>query len=115
MDHKKCMSVKNNMELNTQYCQKIAGYKTVMDWYVNETSTPRIKDIKIPTLVAFCKDDPVVPLEHIDTNEMVKNPNVIVAEFNNGGHLAMFKGCIGKPKKYYMRVMLEFINAMYDE
>lgn len=71
---------------------KIAGYKTVRDYFVDASVTPRLKNIKIPTLFLSALDDPffgqdVIPIDH--TNE-----NVLIAVTKTGGHLCYFTGLI---------------------
>jgi len=51
----------------------------------------RIPMIKTPTMFLMCKDDPIAGKETIDYDICQKNPQILLAVTENGGHM----GCFG--------------------
>jgi predicted alpha/beta-fold hydrolase len=71
---------------------------------------PRVKDVKVPTLVVHSKDDPVVSFQCCPVSECVANPNFIVNTTRLGGHVCYSQGVTGTDR-WYPKVTHEYLEA----
>ncbi len=112
LDYNAVLNARNNLEFDNLFFSRVQGYKTMDDWYNNESFAERLSEYPIPTLFMFAEDDPVVPIEDVPREKFVANPNIIYTEFKTGGHIAMFTGW--RPRKGYPKPIIEFINAVHS-
>ncbi len=79
---KKVKTVRDYDEL---FQAPISGYKNAEEYYEKCSSNQFIKNIKIPTLIIYSQDDPLVPANTIDKLRI--NKNIIFLKTEYGGHV----------------------------
>ena len=48
--------------------------------YLDQGFIHRIQNVKVPLLVMFTRDDPIIPIESIPVEKFEANPNVFYVE-----------------------------------
>ena len=74
-------------EINANIVCTMFGYKDSFDYYYKSSCTHRIAYIKKPTLFINSFDDPVLPKESIDFDNIRNNRFCILATSQYGGHM----------------------------
>ncbi|MGV8142408.1 MAG: YheT family hydrolase [Candidatus Pacearchaeota archaeon] len=69
------------------YQAPISGYKNAMDYYQKCSASQFIKFIRLPTLVIYSNDDPLVPAVTLDKSDIEKNKNILSLKTHYGGHV----------------------------
>ena len=49
-----------------------------------------LPDVKTPTFVITAKDDPITKIKCVPIDDLKRNPNMLLAIYNNGGHCDFF-------------------------
>ena len=74
----------------------VDGYKDIDDYRKKVSSCNYIKGIKIPTLIYFSLDDPLISTNSIDFEGLKRNPSIIFGHTENGSHLSTFSSLSSK-------------------
>lgn len=67
------------------------GFGTVERYYEAASAGPRLSAITVPTLFAFAKDDPMIPLRTVAPWAAKASPAVRVLYTDRGGHVGWFE------------------------
>ena len=77
-------------DFDNWYTSAVWGFQTVDQFYADTSAHPMISDIRIPTLLIAARDDPMIPVELLETLEPLASITLHVTD--HGGHL----GFIGR-------------------
>ena len=55
------------MELDYVYTRRLAGFKSVTEFYISSSSSNHFKNIKVPTVFINAKDDPIITWPLLET------------------------------------------------
>ena len=58
-----------------------------------------LPDVKTPMFVITAKDDPITKIKCVPIDDLKRNPNMLVAIYNNGGHCDFFQKEIDETTK----------------
>ena len=84
------------------------GFLGADDYWARSSSGPRLKDIRVPTLVLNARNDPFMPESALDAvKDSGKMPANVVLEFPRSGGHAGFPG----RDRWLARRVLEFLSA----
>lgn len=108
------MSVKSIRDFDELVTRRMLGFKNHIEYYEAISSARVLKNINIPLLCMHSKDDPVLHPSSIPIKEGLANDNITMLITNHGGHVSWFEG-VFKPKRWYPKPTVEFLNACYDE
>ena len=68
------------------------GFRDAHDYYARSSSGPRLRDIRVPTLLVHAEDDPMVPGATVKPFFGALPPSVEVAWSDRGGHVGWYAG-----------------------
>lgn len=94
---------------DTVVTARIYGFKDSADYYANAASLPALKDIRVPTLLVYSKDDPIAPPPHFP-DAARNNPNLFFLETAKGGHVGFMDGSPLRPGFWAEREVLAFFD-----
>jgi predicted alpha/beta-fold hydrolase len=63
------------------------GFRNVDDYYSRESVAPRLKDLRVPSLVVSSRHDPLVPVETVRPALESASSALSVAWVETGGHV----------------------------
>ena len=72
-------------DFDETYTAPDGGYESADDYYTRASSLPIVNQIAAPTLIITAKDDPLVPFESFE-HDNLKNPNITLLAPGAGGH-----------------------------
>jgi predicted alpha/beta-fold hydrolase len=84
------------------------GFKNEEEYEKLASGSTYIKNIKVPFLIMFSEDDPIIPHECIDDTGFEENENVVIAKTKSGGHVGFFRGF--KFERWIAEPVVEFIR-----
>jgi predicted alpha/beta-fold hydrolase len=84
------------------------GFKTMEEYENTASGAFYLKNIKVPFLILFAEDDPIIPHYSIDDSGYEENDNIILAKSKSGGHVGFFKGFIFE--RWIYEPILDFIR-----
>jgi predicted alpha/beta-fold hydrolase len=89
-------------------------FSSIEEYYKQASCVFSLDDVKVPVLFLHSMDDPIVPGKHIEYvfQSANKNPNLIFAVTERGGHTAFLKNFVWWKKAWSDDVIEEFLNAM---
>jgi uncharacterized protein len=64
----------------------LTGSKNIDEFFAKSSTTAIIKDVKVPTLFINSRDDPLIEFD-FDKSGFERNPNVLLASTEHGGHV----------------------------
>ena len=99
----------SGMELDDKIQAPLFGFKNSMDYHKKLTCYNRIPNIIVPTLFFNSLDDTVIVKECIDYEIFHKNPNVVLATTERGGHIGYHQNIIFT-KRWIDEPVLLFLN-----
>jgi len=114
LEYDRAMVVKSIVLFDEYITRRIMGFSNSNEYYESISSTKRLKNINIPLLCMQAKDDPILHHSSIPVDECVSNENITLLVTNSGGHVQWFEGFF-KPKRWFPKPTVEFLNACYDE
>jgi predicted alpha/beta-fold hydrolase len=68
------------------------GYASASDYYAKASAGPLLGQIKVPTLIAYTRHDPIVPLETLSGALRGRSSQVSTWELARGGHIGFPEG-----------------------
>ena len=95
---------------------RIAGYKSLNDYFTDADVTHRMKNIRIPTFFLNALDDPFYGPDVIPVSN--SNEKVLIGVTKTGGHLCYFTGFLLPTGQWFVEPMFEYLNYFvqhYDE
>ncbi|PVZ97281.1 hypothetical protein BB558_001162 [Smittium angustum] len=106
------LNMKSGMRDIDDLVATVFGYESRFHYYEEGSSKNFLDKVKVPLLCINSMDDPVCPPECIPKEEFSKNPHLVLALTNYGGHLGFFEGIY--PEIWYKKPIAEFFKAIYD-
>ena len=79
------------IDIDTHLTSKAFGYGDIKTYYDKASCIHRIPSIKTPTMFLMAKDDPIIGEKAICHETCIKNPYVLLATTEKGGHLGYFE------------------------
>jgi predicted alpha/beta-fold hydrolase len=114
LEFDKAMAAKSIVGFDEYITRRILGFSNYSDYYEAISSARVIPNIQVPLLCMHSRDDPVLSEASIPIQESLANENVTMLVTNHGGHVGWFQGFL-KPKRWFPKPTMEFLNACYDE
>lgn len=114
LEYDKAMTVKSIRDFDECITRRITGHSNYTEYYESISSVRVLQNINIPLLCMHSKDDPLLHPSSIPLQESLMNENVTMLVTNHGGHVGWFHGLF-KPKRWFPKPTIEFLNACYDE
>ncbi len=68
------------------------GFKSEEEYEKLASGSTYIRNIRVPFLIMFAVDDPIIPHECIDDSGYEENDNIVIAKTKSGGHVGFFRG-----------------------
>jgi len=104
------------MELDDVYTRRLAGFKTVTEFYIANSSSNHFKNIKVPTVFINARDDPIIPPPLLETirDAALKYENIVFVEQKFGGHLGFYEGGFfhSNPLTWQDRMVVHIADAL---
>ena len=88
------------IHFDDQFTAPAWGYSSATDYYRDASSSPWLREIKIPTLLLVAKDDPVVPFSMFSQTELSSEIELVATA--KGGHLGFLAGRTVDPDRHWM-------------
>lgn len=66
------------------------GFRDVAEYHARASVAPRLKDIRLPTLIIHAADDPIVPARALERAAPSSHVDVVITP--NGGHVGFVEG-----------------------
>lgn len=90
------------------------GYSDTNEFYnkisINEGELERID---IPMLLMNSKDDPIVKINQVPLEEILRNRNLSMLMTEKGAHVCWFSGM--KPRRWYVDAIMEYLKILEME
>jgi predicted alpha/beta-fold hydrolase len=104
-------------ELDDRLTRKFYHLPSVQEYYNVSSSRPHILNITTPTLCLNSLDDPIIDNDSaLPLDEARRNPNIILATTQRGGHCAWSDGLFPDSSKSWLtRVMFEYLTASFTK
>ena len=83
-------TAKSLFKYDGQVRAKILGFKGEHSLYRALSCNAYVPDLYAPTFVITAKDDPITKYKCVPIEDLKRNPNVLVAIYNRGGHCDFF-------------------------
>lgn len=106
MDH-----VRTVREFDEAITAPCCGYLNAADYYERASALRVMNRIAVPALILTSRDDPVVPSESFDAQEITQNRQIRVAMTQHGGHCAFISRFRGVERYWAEARILEFCVA----
>jgi predicted alpha/beta-fold hydrolase len=87
-----------------RYC----GFRDAADYYAQSSAAQVVGKIRRPTLIVAAQDDPVVPFEAFQTQDVLDNPYITLLAPKHGGHCAFISGEPGDERFWCEARIVEF-------
>ena len=73
-----------------------------------------IPKVRIPLFYIYAQDDPVIGHDHIDFDECLENPNILLGITKKGAHVSHIES-IFKPSMWFAKPAIEFLNSYRND
>ncbi|CAG8535134.1 10757_t:CDS:2 [Scutellospora calospora] len=107
------MSSYSLREFDSRLTSKCFGFETVDHYYRDASSYFYITKVRVPLLCLNAEDDPIVPVDCLPFDEIIYNPNCILATTRYGGHLGWFTG-FRSLTRWCIKPLSEFCIAIFE-
>ena len=88
------------IHFDDQFTAPSWGYSSALEYYDDASSSPWLRDIKVPTLLLVAMDDPVVPFSMFSRTELSNEVELVAPQ--KGGHLGFLAGKTSDPDRHWM-------------
>lgn len=78
--------VRSLREFDDQFTAPHSGYQGAADYYFRASALRVVAEIRVPTLILYAEDDPLVPASTFAHPEVTGNPNIEIHGVKNGSH-----------------------------
>lgn len=114
-DETKLAGVWTIREFDDVYTSRHMGFRDVTDYYARASAIKFVKDIQVPALIISAKDDPFIPFVSFESREVKENPNVILLDTANGGHVGFITGDKDPTNRFwYEKKIVEFVSLLRE-
>jgi len=114
LEYEKAMAVKSMVDFDEYITRRITGHSHFNDYYDSISSVNTLQNVSVPLLCMHSKDDPFLNPSSIPVEKSLQNKNITMLVTNQGGHVMWFQGLL-RPKRWFPKPTLEFLNACYDD
>jgi predicted alpha/beta-fold hydrolase len=83
-----------------KFTAPIWGFRGAKEYYEKASSGPLLKNVRVPSIMLWAHDDPVVPYDSCDRFDLSSSIEVISTR--RGGHLGFIGRKVRDPDKYWM-------------
>jgi predicted alpha/beta-fold hydrolase len=93
------------------------GYASAADYYAKASAGPILGQIEVPTLIAYARQDPMVPLETLTDALRGRSQRVATWEIPRGGHIGFPEGqpLDGRPAAGRPSVDAQLVDWLLDD
>merc|ERR1719348_1137697 len=106
-------------ELDDVYTRKLAGFKSLPEFYHAMSCRPHLQNIKVPMVFINAVDDPIVPppLLEVVRDAALRHDKMIYVEQKFGGHLGFYEGGLfySNPLTWMDRMIVHISHALVSE
>ena len=88
------------LHFDDQFTAPSWGYSGALDYYRDASSSPWLREIRVPTLMLVAKDDPVIPFSMFSQTELSSEIELVAT--TKGGHLGFLAGKTLDPDRHWM-------------
>ncbi|KAK4058606.1 hypothetical protein OIO90_000050 [Microbotryomycetes sp. JL221] len=100
-------------EFDSLVTAPLGGFPTAAAYYRWASATNTIENVSVPLLSISALDDPVVSSSTVPSSAAAKNPNLVFALTQHGGHLGWFEN-FWRPRRWISKPVLEFLKALHE-
>ena len=79
-------AVRTLREFDDRFTAPHSGYEGAADYYYRASALRVVAEIRVPTLMIYAEDDPLIPTSIYDHAEVVNNPNIERLAAPHGSH-----------------------------
>jgi len=100
-----------------RYIAPAFGFADAADYYTRASSLPRLKHIRIPTLIIHAQDDPFIPFEPLRDPAVSGNEQILLLAPERGGHMGFIsdKQAAGDEDRFWAESrLIDFCRAISD-
>lgn len=102
--------VRTLREFDDRFTAPLSGYAGATDYYFRASALRVVADIRVPTLVLYSKDDPLVPTSTFEHAEVTNNPNIELLSATHGSHCSFISN--DPAERYWAEArIVEFCTA----
>src|SRR6266849_8725300 len=102
-------------QFDNRYIAPMFGFESADDYYVEASSLPVIRSIRIPTLMIHSQDDPFIPFAPLRDPSIAANPYVLLIAPEHGGHVAFMSANSRNEDRFWAENRLvEFCEAIAE-
>ncbi|MDA2938898.1 alpha/beta fold hydrolase, partial [Acidobacteria bacterium AH-259-A15] len=91
VDVEAILRIKTIREFDQLFTAPLGGFHDAFDYYEKVSALPRLKDIRVPTLVLHARDDPLLPWQPFVLPEVCSNPSLLINLTGRGGHMGFLE------------------------
>ena len=92
LDVERLRQVRTIREFDEAFTVPLSGYQDVFEYYSESSAVSRLGQIRVPTLLVHSRDDPLLPWRPLASPAVEKNPRLMLALSERGGHGAFIEG-----------------------
>ena len=94
--------------ITARYC----GFRDASDYYARSSALRVMGDIRVPTFVLISQDDPFVPFSSFSNPALTRNPEIVLAAPERGGHCAFISLDSGAARFWAEARVVEFCEGV---
>lgn len=119
MTERQILNAATLAELDDVYTRKLAGFKSLPEFYHAMSCRPHLQNIKVPIVFINAVDDPIVPppLLEVVRDAALRYENMIYVEQKFGGHLGFYEGGLfySNPLTWMDRMIVHISHALVSD
>lgn len=106
---------KSLFDFDRRYRARFFDYSSAHTLYRVVSCGRFIPNVDVPLLVMLSNDDPITKVELVPHADLLRNKNCVLIEANRGGHCDFFSQNGETYKRYWVDVMLAFLDTMKSD
>ncbi len=92
LDIERLRKVRTIREFDEAFTVPLSGYQDVFEYYSESSAVSKLGQIRVPTLLVHSRDDPLLPWSPLTSPAVERNPRLMLALSEHGGHAAFIEG-----------------------
>lgn len=108
-------ATKSLFDFDRKFRARFFDYSSAHMLYRDVSCGRFIPNVDVPTLVMLSNDDPITKVDLVPHGDLLRNANCILIEANRGGHCDFFSQDGESYKRYWVDVMLEYLEFMKEK
>jgi len=101
--------VRTIFDFDDRFTAKAFGFGDAPNYYRTQSSLGFLSNIQVPTLLVQAQDDPMIPFEIFNGQEIRSNPNLTLVATERGGHLGFIARDL--PRFWVDEVLTDWIST----